>query len=549
MRQEACSNLRKELKKKSRIFSLTAPTGSGKTLMLLSLAGEIIKHRENLRIIYALPFLSITEQVEDVCNKVFEDINEYICRIDSKSENKEFDELQVELDSNPQKIKEIISMQFAEDTFDYPFIITTFVRLFETLASNRNATLLKLPNFANVIFLIDEIQSLPPRLYGFFIALLEAFCRKFNSYAIISTATMPNFELPSRNDLHDVFSDYSPPAELLSLDYFGKQVFNRYQIERLSTPIELEELANLIEKESSSTLVILNTIKDTRKLYDELIDRYVDAEILLLNTHFTPSDREEKINKSRELLKQRRVILISTQLIEAGVDIDFPVVYRDLCPLPSIVQSSGRCNRNGKLSINGKVVLFDLVSNERSRSLLIYKGRDSRFLNFAKEKISNSVYESQLFDIQKSFFNDIQANTLFGVHYRNNEEIDFVKEMKSASFATIGKFRLIDEQNYGEEYRYYVPQGSSDNSFEKLQELMGKLANTPFTDFERKKLKKIEIENHLKKMAYNIVQVRLRKDDIKPTVCSDSCCGLYKISSDSYDKDTGIKLSVENQIL
>ena len=227
IRLEAQENIQEELKNNKRIFSLTAPTGSGKTIMLLTLAGEILNVKNNLRIIYALPFLSITEQVGKICNEIFYGLGNYIRRIDSKSENLSFEKTQKALDNKPEELKKILHEQMAEDTFDYPFIISTFVRLFETLLSNKNSTLLKLPNFSKCIFLIDEIQALPPRLYGFFVTLLDAFCQKFDSYAIISTATMPNFELPQNNkhNLKNFFSKYVIPPELLSLEYFKHNLF------------------------------------------------------------------------------------------------------------------------------------------------------------------------------------------------------------------------------------------------------------------------------------------------------------------------------------
>lgn len=555
MREEANERVREELLKGSRVFSLTAPTGSGKTMMLLSLAGEILKHRNNLRIIYALPFLSITEQLETVCHEVFDGLSDNIYRVDSKSENNRFEKLQAILDKDPAAIREILGSQFAEDTFDYPFIITTFVRLFETLVSNRNATLLKLPNFSNAIFLLDEIQSLPSRLYGFFVALLNAFCEKSNSYAVISTATMPNFVLPqnNRHNLNEFFNGYLSPPELLSLEYFNEPVFNRYRIKRLPDPIELKELVDMIETDLGSVLVILNTIQDTKDLFKEFSDRSIDSKLILLNTHFTPNDRKAKIEQSAKLLeKGKRVILISTQLIEAGVDIDFPIVYRDFCPIPSIVQSSGRCNRHGKHLEKGRVIIFDLQKNGINRSTLIYRGKDLRFLNFAREKIeASALQEPELLTVQQTFFNDIQTNTLFGVHYGKqfeDEEIDFIQRLKEAAFKEIGKFRLIDEQDFGKEYRYYISQGYDDSSFEKLENLFSELKEMAFSDFEMRKLKRIQIENQFKSMSGNIVQIRLRNND-SPPVASKECYGLLKLLREQYSEITGICLSSENQIL
>ena len=198
IRQEAVDNINIALDKGQRVFDLTAPTGSGKTLILLSLANEILKStRGILRIVYALPFLSITEQVEEEVLKIFADTKQYIQRIDSKSVNYEYEKLQDQLENQPNKQTQMERnlLDFREKTFAYPLVITTFVQFFETLLSNKNSELLKLPNLSNCIFLIDEIQSLPPRLYSFFVAYLSKFCQKFNCYAVISTATQPNFNI------------------------------------------------------------------------------------------------------------------------------------------------------------------------------------------------------------------------------------------------------------------------------------------------------------------------------------------------------------------
>jgi len=558
IRHEAVNNIKPLLKQGKRIFSLTSPTGSGKTLMLLSLAGEIIKEKGNKRIIYALPFLSITEQVERECNKIFGE-STFVVRIDSKSENKLFAKYQHELDAKPEMIEEIINAQFAEDTFDYPFIITTFVKVFETLLSNSNSTLLKLPNLANTILLIDEIQSLPPRLYGFFVALLDSFCRKHNSFVVISTATMPNFILPVNNkhDLRDFFNSYSVPLELVSYDNFQEEVFYRYNITRIQECLEIETLFEKIKGEDSSALIILNTIEDTKLLFKRFWDDKNQIKVLLLNTHFTPNDRTEKIRLCKEMLdKKEKVILISTQLIEAGVDIDFPLVYRDMAPLPNIVQSAGRCNRNGKFPSKGKVVLFSLSRTNIARASLIYRENDKLFIDYSIEKVVGQVTEFSCFELQKIFFDLIKNNTVFATHRSEvfkttgNEvgEIDLIQKMKEGAFEDIGKFRLIDEIKHGEELRYFIPRDKDDVLFEKLEELFSQLINIPYKEYTNKRLKLIEVENHIRKMSGQIVHVRVRKNDIKPIPDKESCFDIYKLSA-SYSFDFGLDLSSENQIL
>ncbi len=283
--------------------------------MMLSLASEIIEEKGAKRIIYGLPFLSITEQVEAEVLKTFKKDEVFIQRIDSKSENKRFEEIQRELDKSPsnENILEANILEHQENTFAYPFVITTFVRFFETLLSNRNAELLKLPNFSKSIFLLDEIQSLPPRLYGFFIAYLRKFCEKFDSYAIISSATQPNFNLPKNEKrVKDFFFDYKPPEQLLPLSYFENNLFNRYQIEFEKEPIALETLKKQILSETQSVLVILNTIDDTKELFKQLKDKLKSKELLLLNTHLTPQHRKLKIYLAKRRLRQdKRIIIVS----------------------------------------------------------------------------------------------------------------------------------------------------------------------------------------------------------------------------------------------
>lgn len=559
IRNHAVENVLKGLSTDEHVYELTAPTGSGKTLMMLSLASEIIKAKGAKRIIYGLPFLSITEQVEAEVVKIFEGYEDFIQRIDSKSDNHRFEKIQEELDNNPdkEKIQEANILEFRENTFAYPFIITTFVRFFETLLSSRNAELLKLPNFSNCIFLLDEIQALPPRLYGFFVAYLSRFCEKFGSYAIISTATQPNFKIPNDNtEAVKFFKDYTEPYPLLPLSYFDNNLFNRYQIDFKKEPIDLETLKDSIISESSSTLVILNTIDDTKELYKLLLDEMDKGELLLLNTHFTPNDRKKKISLAKDCLNNgNRIILISTQLIEAGVDVDFPILYRDFATVASIVQSAGRCNRNGKLDSFGLVKLFKLQNKGKIRSDIIYQGKDKEILRFTKESFLNEMYqERELLIVQKEFFHRIQSELNFARHSQNSPklEFDFLKDIQECMYDKIGQFQLIDKQLFGEEIQYYVPYDYDDNNFDDLLKLQSELIDLikGNADKSRIRTKKKSIEMQLKKMSGQIVQVRLNRNQIRPLQGSDQhYFNLYKIDDNSYSFEKGVDLTGAQFIL
>jgi len=571
IRLSSIEAIRDGLNNNRRVFDLTSPTGSGKTLMLLSLAHSIINEtKESYRIIYALPFLSIIEQVEEEVQKVFAENKNFIQRIDSKSENIEFESLQERLESNPNEQNKMALnlLDFKEKTFAYPFIITTFVRFFETLLSNNNAELLKLSNLSNSIFLIDEIQSLPPRLYVFFTAYLTKFCEKFNCYAIFSTATQPNFSLPSSLLINkengryvkypkEFFKDYKEPFKLLSLEYFKNELFNRYSIEYRKNGVDIETLTNNILSEKQSVLVILNTIDDTKAIYALFLEKgYGKDEVILLNTHFTPNDRKYKIEYAKLRLKYgKKVIVISTQLIEAGVDIDFPMLYRDFATVASIIQSAGRCNRNGKLPQKGKVVLFKLF-NPNLRANLIYNGKDKDFLKFTTRALKQENYEEkELLEVQKLFFDNIQNELNFAEHSQNKPkyEFNFLKDIQECMFRKIGNFRLIDEHDFGTEMQYYVATNPNDRSFEQLLSLTDKFEIDRKNQIGRNELamQKLKIAQHFKKMANQIVKIRLRKKDSAPDLGHNRSYlnFLYKINPDSYSSDKGVLISGEDCII
>lgn len=557
IRLESINNIRIGLKEGKQIFELTAPTGSGKTLMLLSLASEIIKSNGAKRIIYGLPFLSITEQVESEVLKILKGYEHFVQRIDSKSTNTRFDDIQKELDDNPSEklLRELVALEFQEDTFGYPFIITTFVRIIETLLGNKNHELMKLPNFSNCVFLLDEIQSLPPRLYGFFIAYLDKFCKLTDSFAIVSTATQPVLRLPDNNkDAKDFFMDYEQPFKLLSHSHYENPVFNRYTVEVHKSIIDIEKLGHQVLQEEKSVLVILNTIQDTIDLYNIIAKNMDETNVLLLNTHFTPRDRSLKIYLAKRKLRQGdKVILISTQLIEAGVDIDFPVLYRDFATISSIVQSAGRCNRNGKNPEKGKVVVVRLGTNQGERSSLIYRGHDKELIKFSRESFyeSKNCEEKDMLNIQNAFFDKICNQLIFGA-YGKNLENNLMEDISQCMYEKVGKFSLIDKNIFGEECLYYVPRNDEDKNFELLLEYQKNLIESLSHDdkiyiiqFNKRKL-----SNQLKKMSNRIVQIRFKQNQSRPITSPDEDYnGLYKISTECYNFRTGIQIDGGGMLL
>jgi CRISPR-associated endonuclease/helicase Cas3 len=300
-------------------------------------------------------------------------------------------------------------------------------------------------------------------------------------------------------------------------------------------------------------LAIVNTIDDSKELFRQLEERLDKKELYLINTHFTPNDRKEKIGIIKGRLKNNeKTILISTQLIEAGVDIDFPVLYRDFALVSSIVQSAGRCNRNSKLERLGKVVLFNLYKEGKSRANLIYgRGKDKDILTFTKNALGleNSFEEKNLLNVQKKFFDKIATELHFAKHKQTkfNVEFDFLEDIKECAFSKIGKFQLIDEQDFGKPMQYYVAKNTTDLNFENLLKLNDEAFNLILSsqkDWNAIKILNFKIQNLLKEMSNQIVSVRLRDKDQAPTLAhNENYNGIYKIDLDSYSYEKGVNIS------
>ncbi len=566
IRIEAMMNLQNALDDNKRVFCLTAPTGAGKTLTLLSLFNLILNFRNSDKdilgihgLIYCLPFLSITEQVADICAKLLDDKSHLVLRADSAASHPKIDKLLKRANDDPQAAKELLKEDFAELTFDSPFVITTFVQFFETLMSNRNSALLKLPNFAKSIIILDEIQALPPRLYVFFAAYLDAFCKKFDSYVIISTATMPSLKIPTNSNLEPekFFPDYTPPIELVGESHFQQSCFDRYIVRPSWDTNSIDDLKLAVMEQAKygkSILIVLNTICDTRELYAALNPDKNKPGILLLNTLFTPKDRRKTIARCHDLDKKPPIILITTQLIEAGVDIDFPVVFRDLCPFPNLVQAAGRCNRNNRLiDMKGQVILVNIKKNEKSRAATIYQvGIGSWFLDFTVKSLVSPMSESEVLKIQDQFFDEIKNNLEFGSHPKLRDDViksNLLLCMQDAAFQDVGKFKLIHQE--GEHYSFYIP-NTNDNNFETLGQLAEELSilkrNVRLSKskrFQKCRQKGMEIEEQLRKMRDSVVQARMSCDEARLLGrIDDSFMGITLLEDiRNYTTELGLKVS------
>ena len=314
------------------VYTINLPTGLGKTLAAFSFAFQLKKalsetRKINYRIIYALPFMSIIDQNHRVMEEVLQangiaNDNSVLLKHHYLT-SKEYETDTGEFESDMAKIM--------VEGWHSEIIITTFVQLFQTLITGRNKAVRKFHRLSNSIIILDEVQSVRYELWPLIREILKFLVNHFHCYLVFVTATDP---LIFRRE--EVFPLVRREKYFQSLD--------RLRVHADLNAVSIEQfLENLIIAPKKSYLFILNTVGSAQKFYD-LLRKRVEEDVIFLSSQITPKERLERIG----LIKSGAIRLaVTTQLVEAGVDIDFNVVYRDLAPFDSINQAAGRCNRNG----------------------------------------------------------------------------------------------------------------------------------------------------------------------------------------------------------
>ena len=350
LRSEILTTCRQKAQDKPGVFTMTVPTGGGKTLSSMAFAlKHAIKYKKH-RVIYAIPYTSIIEQTADVFRKVFKTLGE---------------EILIEHHSNiePKDEKDEKSWsRLATENWDAPLVITTTVQLFESIYAARTSRCRKLHNLVNSVIVLDEVQLLPAENLEPIRRSIKVLSERYGVTFVLTTATptgLSEIQNPFGKELlqgiesEEIIEDVSPYYKKLQrVTYELPDVFNECK--------SWDEIAGELERQETA-LAVVNTRKDAK----ELFNRLPQDNAYHLSARMCAEHRSKVIGEIKERLEKRQPVrLVSTQLIEAGVDLDFPVVYRALAGLDSIAQAAGRCNREGKLKNNegklakGRVVVF-----------------------------------------------------------------------------------------------------------------------------------------------------------------------------------------------
>lgn len=521
--QEEC---RRFADKPAGIYCIPIPTGGGKTLAALAYALEFCgSHPETERVIYVSPYISITEQNAQVFRDalgngqwILEHHSSLLCREETGTEDYHKDRLS-RFDIN----------------WEEPFICTTFVQLMNTLFLDRNESIRRMHRLANAVVIIDEVQSMPFRCIHTFNYMMNFLNKVCNTNVILCTATQPvlgEAQCPIC---------YSEPKYMIRNAAEWFHVFERVRISvpEVNEKYTFESLGEEIAQRTAeyrSILVVLNTKSAVRSLYDRLMQKGICAEYL--TTNLCAEHRSERIRAIKSALEEKGepIVVVSTNLIEAGVDISFEYVYRAMAGLDSLAQTAGRCNRNGEADWG--VVRLILLDGENSGNMeelqQSIRAMEEVLYQYGKEKTADNLlapiwmdrYYGNIYSMMADKMNfpikNLDTNVMellsrgFGLREKKNT--------MNQAYKTAGQaYKVIDDASFG----VIVPYGKGAELIEAIQ---GAADETEMRAFIRQAQRyTVNVRSNLLEQYEGLIQ----------PVCG-GISGLYTAAPGVYSNEYGI---------
>jgi len=418
IRAEVLRQCRDKAAEPSGLFSLTVPTGGGKTLSSMAFALNHAMHHGKGRVIYVIPYTSILEQTANEFRKIFG--NENV----------------IEHHSNLDPDKEDSRSRLATENWDAPIVVTTNVQFFESLFAAKTSRCRKLHNIVNSVVVLDEAQLLPPEFLAPILHVMQDLSHNYKVSFVLPTATQPAFSpRPKFAGLKDVSELMDNPGQL----YANLKRVEAELPADFNAARTWESIAEDLQQ-YDSILCIVNSRKDCRELHALMQKDTIHLSALMCGQH-----RSKVITDIKQRLKDGiPTRVISTQLVEAGVDIDFPMVYRALAGLDAVAQAAGRCNREGALPGMGKVVVF--VPPKPAAPGLLRKAQQSgqEIMRLTEgDPLTRERFEAYFRHYYASL-NSLDEADIIGLLDMNNQA-----EARKAEFnfrTAAEKFRLIKEE-------------------------------------------------------------------------------------------------------
>jgi CRISPR-associated endonuclease/helicase Cas3 len=536
-REDAYQQIAINVKKHSgnNFFSITLPTGMGKTFSAYNAAiilqNEFIKNSDGKkpRIIYCLPFTSIIDQNSAIITDVVERFGNGFTP-DMIAKHHHLSNYNETYNKNEIDISEA---EYLTEGWEQEFIVTTFVQFLESIFTNQNRALRKFHNMTNAIIVLDEVQNIPPKYYEAIELVFTKMAEYFNTKFVFVTATQPVlFAKTKIIELTDVTGERTKYFfEKLERIVIDQQILKQsnYQPQDLETellPIFCKDVEGNGDK---SFLFIFNTIAQAQFVYNRFCELYENEnQIIYLSGSILPKRRKQLIQLIKRNIKyNKRQLIVSTQVVEAGVDIDLDIVYRDFAPLDSINQSAGRCNRNGTKG-KGVVKLFNTGKHSR-----IY---DSTLINITIsifKKLADCIPEKEIYTLSNNYFKGVWESISNG----SNSSETLIKAIYHLELETIQKeFKLIKDEDYY--YNVFIPYNQES---QKLWRFYCEI-NT-FDDFFARKQKMKKIKARLLQYVTRFPKNKYHLDPSK----KDNYILNVEDWKEYYDLNSGFKLN-QNEV-
>ena len=440
-------------------YSLFLPTGGGKTLSSMAWALETALKHEAQRIIYVIPYTSIITQTAGIFREIFGEENVL----------EHHSDISFSADEASQEAERYERTRLLAENWDAPIIVTTNVQFFESLFSHKVSRSRKVHSIANSVVVFDEVQMFPTEFLHPMLRLLEDLRWIYGTQLLFCSATLPPFDkdhsssFKKVNDFHQLSDAIQPivPEDPELFKVFDRVIYHLEEKEYTTKELA-EELA-----QHDSALCIVNSRRDASRLYQALLEEGKEAQdVIHLSRNMCSAHLKERIAEVRHRLKAGLpTLVISTQLIEAGVDIDLPIVYRAMSGLDSIVQAGGRCNREGKRPAPGEVYVFSLSDGGKALGAIAQGQNATRFLlDNDKEHTRPSMplelieaYYDRYYASIESFDTKGIAESLYDVDEAKRWRFDFEQASKD--------FQLIDNVDHD----LFVPYSKGKELLEGLE--------------------------------------------------------------------------------
>jgi CRISPR-associated endonuclease/helicase Cas3 len=408
-------------------YSITLPTGLGKTLTSLGASlklKELAKLKEG-KIIIAIPFTSIIDQNYEVYREVFKNPENNLLLKHHHLAEPAYNE-------GEDSVRDTEESQYLIETWQSSVVVTTFVQLLECLITNNKTKLLKFSALSNSVIILDEVQQIPHPLWEVIRQAFFSIAEHLNCYIILMSATQPL-----------IFKPKEEITELVKNHHKYFSFFNRTKlINKTKETILLENFTQKVieygfQNREKDILIILNTKKTTLETYRAISKSFDEKEneVFYLTTLITPFERKNIIKKIKSTHKDKRQIIVSTQLVEAGVDISVHTVFRALAPLDSIIQAAGRANRYDEKEEISEVYLYKIEELKKITGMIYGAVLIKKTENVLKE--FEEIEENQYLELIENYFEQVKD---LSVYSENN----YLKSLLALNFEETGDFKLIE---------------------------------------------------------------------------------------------------------